>query len=222
MSETPSVIEFSINDGATWHHGRTIEAWVRSDPAALGQQRKAVRENARERYGNVEHVVTRVMYETDPRCVNSQPPGQDAGDGQRMYTFDIVAVATFIIGAPDYATARRAAEGLEEFNVRDNAVSEGIDDPPGLTYELTCAAPRGKASFVGADPDDESIPAEDVQTFTEPLLEDTREALAGALDEADEALGGDSNDAEHDALYSIRDTIAGILGVTTDAPSPDC
>lgn len=49
---------------------------------------------------------------------------------------------------------------------------------------------------------------------------ETREALAAALAEADEALGGDSNDAEHDALYSVRGTIAGLLGVTTEPPSP--
>ena len=136
------------------------------------------------------------------------------------YTFDIVAVATLHIGAPDYATARRAAEGLMEFNVRDNTVDESTADPPGLTYELTVVAPRGKASFFDADPEDESVRDEDVQTFEEPLL-DVRDQLKAALDEADEALGGDSNDAEHDALYSVRETIAGLLDVTYDAPSPD-
>lgn len=136
------------------------------------------------------------------------------------YTFDIVAVATFHIGAPDYPTARRAAEGLVEFNVRDNTVSEGHDDPPGLVYSLTYVTPRGKASFVESDPDDASVPAEDYQTFTEPLL-DVQDSLREALGEADAALGGDSNDAEHDALASVRETIAAILGVDYDAPSPD-
>ena len=136
------------------------------------------------------------------------------------YTFDIVAVATFHVGAPDYATARRAADGLMEFNVRDNAVSEAAGDPPGLRYELTFVTPRGKASFVESDPDDASVPREDYQTFTEPLT-DARATLKAALDEADEALGGDSNDAEHDALYSVREAIAGLIGVDYDAPSPD-
>lgn len=141
------------------------------------------------------------------------------------YTFDIVAVATFHIGAPDYATARRAAEGLMEFDVANNAVSEGHDDPPGLTYDLTCVAPRGRASLVSAGDDDADmnaggIPPGDYQDLDEPLL-DVRDQLREALDEADEALGGDSNDAEHDALYSVRETIAGLLGVTYDAPSPD-
>lgn len=68
-----SVIEYSINDGLTWHHGRTIEAWVRSDPAALSQQRGVVREFARRDHGNVESVVTRVLFEDDPRAVLNQP-----------------------------------------------------------------------------------------------------------------------------------------------------
>ena len=61
------VIEFSIDGGATWKHGRTIEGWVKSDPAALGQQRAIVRDMAREEFGDVESVVTRVLKEDDPR-----------------------------------------------------------------------------------------------------------------------------------------------------------
>lgn len=141
----------------------------------------------------------------------------------REYTFDIVAAATFHVTAPDYATARRAAEGVESFNTRDNTVEDtaGIEDIiPVVGWELTCVAPRGKASFVNADPEDASVPAGDVQTFEEPIL-DARDSLKEALDEADAALGGDSNDAEHDALYSVRETLARLLGVTYDAPSPD-
>lgn len=132
------------------------------------------------------------------------------------YTFDIVAVATFHIGAPDYPTARQALEGAEAFEV---PLGAGDYDHASASFTLTCVAPRGKASFFAADPEDDSIPAGDVQTFDEPLL-DARDTLKEALAEADEALGGDSNDAEHDALYSVRETIAGLLGVTTDPPSP--
>ena len=73
MSGTPSVIEYSINDGATWHHGRTVEAWVTADPAAMSQQRGVVRGFGREWHGNVEHVVTRVLADSDPRGVLNQP-----------------------------------------------------------------------------------------------------------------------------------------------------
>jgi hypothetical protein len=51
-----------------------------------------------------------------------------------------------------------------------------------------------------------------------PALEST---LRDALTEADRALGGDSNDDEHDALYSVRETIAGLLGDDSEPPSPD-
>ena len=73
MSGTPSVIEYSINDGATWHHGRTVEAWVTADPATLRVQRAVVRDLARDWHGNVEHVVTRVLADDDPRGVLQQP-----------------------------------------------------------------------------------------------------------------------------------------------------
>jgi hypothetical protein len=35
--------------------------------------------------------------------------------------------------------------------------------------------------------------------------------LVALLNEADEALDGDSNDAEHDALYSIRESLSEIV-----------
>jgi hypothetical protein len=134
------------------------------------------------------------------------------------YTFDIVAVATFRIGAPDYAAARRAAEGLMEFNVRDNTVEESADDPPGLVYRLTCVAPRGKASFVDADPEDASVPAGDVQTFTEPILDldlpaADIEAMHEALATLDDAASGDSNDAEIEAGHDCAGHLARLLAM---------
>jgi hypothetical protein len=134
------------------------------------------------------------------------------------YTFDIAAVATFRIGAPDYATARRAADGLMEFNVRDNTVEEGADDPPGLVYRLTCVAPRGRASFVDADPEDASVPAGDVQTLAEPVTDlDLSAADIGAMHEAlatlDAAAGGDSNDAEIEAGHDCADHLARLLAM---------
>jgi hypothetical protein len=132
------------------------------------------------------------------------------------YTFDIVAVATLRIGAPDYATARRAAEGLEEMNVRDNTVSEGNDDPPGLTYSLTCVAPRGKASYVDSDPEDGSIPAEDIQTFTEPVTDmhlnrELIESMHTSLAAWREAASSDSDDGEHAAGRDCADQLGLLL-----------
>jgi hypothetical protein len=62
-----SVIEYSLDGGATWQHGRTVEAWVAADAATLRDQRAIVREFARKEHGNVESVTTRVLAEDDPR-----------------------------------------------------------------------------------------------------------------------------------------------------------
>jgi hypothetical protein len=135
---------------------------------------------------------------------------------RHQYTFDIVAVATFHVEAVSYAAARAAVESVQEYHVQTGD-AEGCQDP-GVSFTLTAVDPRGRASLADAD-GDEAIPAAEYQTFTEPLLDATEELL-GMLAEADEALGGDSNDAEHDALYSLRESIAGLLGVGGDAPSP--
>ena len=132
------------------------------------------------------------------------------------YTFDVVAVATFHVSAADYAAARRAAESVQEYHVQ-TGVAEGCEDA-GVSFTLTAVDPRGRVSLADAD-SDEAIPAAEYQTFTEPLL-DARDGLRAMLAEADEALGGDSNDAEHDALYSLRESIAGLLGDDSVPPSP--
>jgi hypothetical protein len=69
-----SVIEYSIDGGATWQHGKTIEAWVAADAGHLSDQRGHVRAFARDEHGNVDHVATRVLSEDDPRAVLNQLP----------------------------------------------------------------------------------------------------------------------------------------------------
>jgi hypothetical protein len=147
--------------------------------------------------------------------------------GLTEYTFDTVAVATFHIGAPDYATARRAAKGLEEFNVRDNTVDEGIDDPPGLTYTLTFVAPRGEPSFVDAYPEDGSVPPEDIQTFTEPITDvylspDLIAAMHASLTRLDEAADGSTSaDDERAAGRVCADHLARLLRLTGHPYDPE-
>lgn len=141
------------------------------------------------------------------------------------YKFDVVAVVTFTVRtAHGEDAARQVAASVE--------TAEGLSwdadtsPAPDATFQITCTAPRGKPYLVSAeDADGNEIPHPDaadeaaIELIPQPLL-DARDSLREALDEADEALGGDSNDAEHDALYSVRETIAGLLGVTTDPPSP--
>jgi hypothetical protein len=68
------VIEYSLDGGLTWQHGKTVPAWVGDDPGQLRLQRAAVREQALADHGEVGAVVTRVLREDDPRGVLNQPP----------------------------------------------------------------------------------------------------------------------------------------------------
>ena len=78
------------------------------------------------------------------------------------------------------------------------------------------------------DPDAPATsPGEDAIESMDGLIAIAREiapsleaALREAMAEADEALGGDSNDAEHDALHSVRGTIAALLGDESKPPEP--
>ena len=69
-----SIIEYSIDGGQTWQHGKTIERWVALDAGHLSDQRGHVIAAARDWHGNVERVITRVLAEDDPRAeVNRMP-----------------------------------------------------------------------------------------------------------------------------------------------------
>jgi hypothetical protein len=74
MTAVPSVIEYSIDGGRAWFHGRTIEAWVTAHKATLSNQRAIVRGFARQELGAVEAITTRVLAADDPRGVLNQPP----------------------------------------------------------------------------------------------------------------------------------------------------
>lgn len=71
------VIEYSIDGGTTWHHGKTVPAWVGEDTLAMKLQRAAVRDNARDWHGDVGAVATRVLPEDDPRGALNQPPARE-------------------------------------------------------------------------------------------------------------------------------------------------
>ena len=68
-----SVIEYSLDGGRTWYHGRYVQAWVTEDGHALSGQRAVVREFAAKDHGDVERIITRVLAESDPRAVFNQP-----------------------------------------------------------------------------------------------------------------------------------------------------
>ena len=68
-----SVIEYSLDGGRSWFHGRTVAAWVTADRHALSGQRFVVRHLAAQEHGNLERITTRVLSEDDPRGVLNQP-----------------------------------------------------------------------------------------------------------------------------------------------------
>lgn len=68
------VLEYSLDGGVTWEHGRTVPAWVQQDREAMRAQREAVRENVRAQFGNVESISLRALSEDDPRGALNQPP----------------------------------------------------------------------------------------------------------------------------------------------------
>ena len=142
------------------------------------------------------------------------------------YKFDLVAIATVDIRTTEGPNAARAAAASIE-DIESNGLRWNADMPPGAHFELACVAPRSQPFLVSTDPEQSwfTLGTEDAliedEIIPEPIDGTHRDALKAALNEADAALGGDSNDAEHDALYSVRETIAAILGVTYDAPSPD-
>jgi len=70
----------------------------------------------------------------------------------------------------------------------------------------------------GCHPDCPACEAEETPMDLSPLLKEpdanitvTRHELLKLCIEADKALDGDSNDAEHDALYSLRESLSEFL-----------
>lgn len=113
MTATPGIIEYSINDGATWHHGRTVEAWVMTDPATLTSQRAVIREFARQEHGDVERVVTRVLSENDPRAVNNQPPAPAWPPGTPVITSSRETYPSVILTPPATVAGHRVLAWAE-------------------------------------------------------------------------------------------------------------
>lgn len=80
-----SVIEYSLDGGRTWQHGRTVEAQVADDKAALAGHRFVVRYQAIAEHGRTGAITTRVLLANDPRAVLNQlvesaPPGKAVTD----------------------------------------------------------------------------------------------------------------------------------------------
>jgi hypothetical protein len=96
------VIEYSIDGGVIWHHGKTVPGRVRHDKRALLAQRAAVREQAHAGHGD-EVIITRVLPEGDPRAVLKRPGrAAERGAAER-------GAAERMVAAEREAAERRAA-----------------------------------------------------------------------------------------------------------------
>jgi hypothetical protein len=70
------IIEYSIDGGATWHHGRTVDARFATDKAVMAVQRGHTRAAARDWHGDVGPVATRILDADDPRAEVNRPPSE--------------------------------------------------------------------------------------------------------------------------------------------------
>lgn len=131
------------------------------------------------------------------------------------YTFDVAAIITVNVPAPDEARARELIDGLNQLSVQ--TTDEDIEMGGQLNastrdFSVTCVCPRGRGYLVKASEDAGSGLELDVM-IPEPVL-DEHGHLAGlweGISFAEEALNGDSNDAEHDALYGLVESLTGAL-----------
>jgi hypothetical protein len=110
MPDLPDlVIEYSIDSGVTWHHGKTVRGRVRHDKRALKAERAAVREQA-----NAGHdyamIITRLRPEGDPRAVLKRPGrAAERGAAERMAAAEGEAAERRAATARQAAAERRAA-----------------------------------------------------------------------------------------------------------------
>lgn len=147
--------------------------------------------------------------------------GTETTAGRATYKFDVVSVTTFdITTAHGEAAARQAAESIEAY---ERVSVDANPEAPDVTFDLVCVAPRGKPYLVDADPEPDNGNDTSITdpSIPEPIDGEHRSSLLEELAEAVEALEGDSNDAEHDALRSLAETVAMVLGVEFDPRSPD-
>lgn len=135
------------------------------------------------------------------------------------YTFDVATIATIKVTTDaGEAAAREAVNAIDAISV--TATSDELDltadVAAGTGYDVTTVAPRSRAYLVYAvDADGQEAPVTDDGGIPEPITGDWRRPLAGELAGAEAALDGDSNDAEHDALYGLAETVRAALGATS-------
>lgn len=132
------------------------------------------------------------------------------------YKFDVIAVTTVNVRAQTEDQARTMIDGLASITTR--TTGEEIEAVAGLDvstddYDVVYVSPRGHGYLVSAETQGgEEISVSTLEVIPEPVLIADRAWLKEELAEADRALAGDSNDAEHEALYGLAEALRMLLG----------
>lgn len=109
------VIEYSIDGGQTWQHGRTVPGGAVADTDMRSIQRAAVRGQARDAHGNVESVTTRVLAEDDPRGVLNQPIAPRQSPALQELFARMADMGHHAESAtPEYAALRKYAQATQD------------------------------------------------------------------------------------------------------------
>jgi hypothetical protein len=152
-------------------------------------------------------------------AVSKEPPGAEESvmtQQLNVYKFDVIAVTTVNVRAETEDQARAMIDGLNSITTR--TTGDDIEAAAGLgvstsDYDVVNVSPRGRGYLVSAETqggDEVSVSA--LEIIPEPTLTADLAGLREELAEADRALAGDSNDAEHDALYGLAEAVRGLLG----------
>jgi len=146
------------------------------------------------------------------------PHGATAAGGSSVtgqlnsYKFDVIAVTTVNVRAETEEQARAMIDGLNSITTGDGIEAVHGLDVSTRDYDVANVSPRGRGYLFSAEaPGGEEISISEFEEFAELIMVDDLAGLREELAEADRALAGDSNDAEHEALHGLTETLRGLL-----------
>jgi hypothetical protein len=151
MPDIPDlVIEYSIDGGVTWHHGKTVRGRVRHDKRALKAERAAVREQAHAGH-DYAMIITRLRPEGDPRAVLKRPRRTVAerGAAERMAAAERDAAERRAAAERMAAAERRAALVRQAVAERRDAAVPGPADDELSRQQAAEALAEWQAAMTG-------------------------------------------------------------------------
>jgi hypothetical protein len=123
------IIEYSIDGGTTWHHGRTVDARFAADKDVMSDQRGHTRAWVRDEHPGVDHVATRVLDADDPRAEVNRTP-----DGGKFYA--VRQGRTRVIGSRLMSQAEASREVA--MWTADIGPAKAVPDSPAMRRAARC------------------------------------------------------------------------------------